>query len=48
MITAAGCAVILIVGPFFLLIFYLCRFSDWNSESFETRLGSPLSGLRKD
>ena len=46
--TAAGCLVILIFGPLFTIIFYLRRFNDWKSETFETKFGSPLEGLRKD
>ena len=45
---AAGCLVILIFGPVFTIIFYLRRFNDWKSETFETKFGSPLEGLRKD
>lgn len=47
-ITTIGAVIVLIIGPWFLLIYYLCKFKKWNDEGFETSMGSVLEGLRKD
>lgn len=46
-ITMICVIIILIVGPPFLVIYYLYRYSDWEKEEFEHKMGSVLDGFKK-
>ena len=34
--------------PFFMVIFYLKYYDDWENEKFDKKYGAPLEGLKKD
>jgi hypothetical protein len=46
-ISTAGIFLILVLGPGWLLCFYLCKFKDWEKHKFESKMGSVLEGLDK-
>jgi hypothetical protein len=47
-ITLYGTVFALFVGPIWLLVFYLCRFKEWETPAFEEKYGAVLDGLKKD
>lgn len=46
--TLIAVMVFLVVGPPFILIYYLCSYKDWANEDFESRMGSVIYGFKKN
>ena len=36
------------IFPIFVLVFYCCKFAQWEDEDFDAKYGSIFEGLRKD
>ena len=46
--TLACLTFVTVVGPFWILGFYLKNFDKWENEDWQEKWGAPLEGLRKN